>query len=71
MLKQYSFHRPPGPFGEWKYFMNLVGTALPTISVLDLAKVMAKLNPGQDIVMSEKMPPEKEKLQTHKYTMME
>lgn len=50
--------------------MNLVGTALPTISIQEMAEALAHLSSGQDIIMSEKMPPEKEKLQTHKYTMM-
>ena len=40
------------------------------VSVQELAKVLSELPENEDIIMSQAMPPDKEKLQTHKYTMI-
>ena len=37
--------------------------------IQEIAQILAKLPNQQDIIMSEEMPPEKYKLQTHKFTM--
>ena len=55
---------------KWKYFLNTVGTALPMVSVQELAKILSELPENEDIIMSQVMPPDKEKLQTHKFTMI-
>ena len=38
--------------------------------IQDIAKILAELPNQQDVIMSEEMPPEKYKLQTHKFTMV-
>ena len=40
------------------------------VSVQKLAKILSELSENEDIIMSQAMPPDKEKLQTHKYTMV-
>jgi hypothetical protein len=62
--------RPPGIHGDWKYFLNTVGTALPMLPVQKLAEKIYNLPMDYDVIMSEEMPPEKETLQTHKFTML-
>ena len=65
-----SNFRPAGIHGKWKYFFNTVGTALPMRPIQDIAKILSELPNQQDVIMSEEMPPEKYKLQTHKFTMV-
>ena len=40
------------------------------VTIQELAKILTNLPLGYDVIMSQKMPPEKETLQTHKFTMV-
>ena len=69
-IQKFDTFRPPGIQGRWKYFFNTVGTALPMKPIKEIASILASLPLQTDIIMSEEMPPEKYKLQTHKFTMI-